>query len=219
MTKNTPEELEKNQESPRDKYFRLKSEGLERALKKGLEKQQQKERRIQEKRIIKGRYNRSFGGRLTSFTKTSLGVLNSRNKINAIARLTYGKSIQKKPRTKLTRLPSGKYAYVPVYNNNQGYKGYGKKGRPVGTLDSRYAQYGGVYGYRKAMALKRWKERQQILENSAVSPKQQIILRQIRAREQAQRQSIESRTIPDTLGYIDIGYITKEINDATNIFK
>lgn len=97
----------------------------------------------------------------------------------------------------------------------QGMKS-GKRGRPAGTLDKRYAAYGGVYGYRKAMALERFKQRQAILQARAVTPQQQYILNQIRARQQYNAQDIEQKTIPDTRGQVDIDSITREIMNAAN---
>ena len=43
---------------------------------------------------------------------------------------------------------------VPYSSRGQN-KGYGRRGRPKGAYDGRYAAYGGVYGYRKALAQQR----------------------------------------------------------------
>lgn len=94
----------------------------------------------------------------------------------------------------------------------------GGRGRPSGTFDQRYAQYGGVYGYRKFLAQQRWKERQQILQNSVTNPRQREILNQIRAREESNMQSPERRTFPDTNGNIPtMRTIHSEINDYANM--
>lgn len=96
----------------------------------------------------------------------------------------------------------------------------GRRGRPKGTYDQRYANFGGVYGYRKFLAQQRWKERQQILQNSVTNPRQKAILRQIQQRDEMQRMSPESRTIPDTAGNIPtMRTIHDEINDYANIFS
>jgi hypothetical protein len=97
-------------------------------------------------------------------------------------------------------------------------QGYTGRGRPRGSFDSRYAQYGGVYGYRKAMAQQRWKERREILERSVTNPRQRAIFQQIQQREEMRLRSPESRTIPDTAGQVPTKSIMDEINDATNIF-
>jgi hypothetical protein len=92
------------------------------------------------------------------------------------------------------------------------------RGRPRGSFDSRYAQYGGVYGYRKAMAQQRWKERREILERSVTNPRQRAIFQQIQQREEMRMRSPEAQTIPNTYGKVPMKNIFDEINDATNIF-
>ena len=95
---------------------------------------------------------------------------------------------------------------------------YGSRGRPKGTFKDIYAQYGGVYGFRKAQALERFKQRQQILNQYAVNPRQRQILAQIQARDQAQMQNQETKTIPDTTGKSFIGNFNQEVDDAANLF-
>lgn len=97
-------------------------------------------------------------------------------------------------------------------------QGYTGRGRPRGSFDSRYAQYGGVYGYRKAMAQQRWKERREILERSVTNPRQRAIFQQIQQREEMRMRSPEAQTIPNTYGKVPMKNIFDEINDATNIF-
>lgn len=91
------------------------------------------------------------------------------------------------------------------------------RGRPKGSYDSRYAKYGGVYGYRKAMSQQRWRERQAVLERSAVNPRQQAVLRQIQQRDAIARQSPERKVIPDTSGNVPMKNIMDEINRASNL--
>jgi hypothetical protein len=100
----------------------------------------------------------------------------------------------------------------------QGLKS-GKIGRPKGTYDKRYSSFGGVYNFRKLQAMERFKQRQQILQDRALTPQQQYQLQLIRQREQASRTNIEAQTFPDTRGQVDIDSITREINDAANIFS
>lgn len=121
-----------------------------------------------------------------------------------VTRATYGNQIA----------PQG------TYPTRKTIKGVNKgRGRPVGTKDVRYAAYGGVYGYRKAMAQRRFLERQQALRNAAVNPQQQAILAQIEARRRAQAMNPEGRTIADTNGDVYLGDIMREIDDASNLFR
>jgi hypothetical protein len=97
-------------------------------------------------------------------------------------------------------------------------KGYNfRPGRPKGTYDQRYAAYGGVYGWRKAQALERFKQRQEILRNTAVTPRQQMILAQINARDQYNAQNVESQIIPDTKGGVHLKGIFDEVDAASRM--
>jgi len=58
----------------------------------------------------------------------------------------------------------------------------GKRGRPFGTYDPRYAAYGGVYGFRRAQSQMNRQQRQQYLQNIAQNPQQQAALAYIEAR-------------------------------------
>lgn len=91
------------------------------------------------------------------------------------------------------------------------------RGRKKGSYDPRYAQYGGVYGYRKAMALERFKQKQEILRRTAITPRQQEVLRQIQARDEMRMRSPESQVFPDTTGNIPLNNIMWEIEKATNL--
>lgn len=96
-------------------------------------------------------------------------------------------------------------------------KAGGGRGRPRGSFDSRYAQYGGVYGYRKALAIRNAQIRAQLLRDRAVTPQQQQILAQIEARNRMQQMSPENQTIPDTQGVVRTRSIHQEIDDAANL--
>lgn len=102
-----------------------------------------------------------------------------------------------------------------IKGSKQGYTG---RGRPRGTYDQRYAAYGGVYGWRKAMAQKRRMEFIQYRRNLAINPRQQEVLRQMEIRDNIQQRSPESRTIPDTYGKVPTKSIFQEIDDASNLF-
>jgi hypothetical protein len=94
---------------------------------------------------------------------------------------------------------------------------YSRRGRPVGTYDRRYAVYGGVYGYRKAMALERFKQRQEILNRLAVNPQQRQVLANFEARRRMAMINPENQQIPDTDGNTDAGSYFDEINRAANL--
>jgi hypothetical protein len=97
-------------------------------------------------------------------------------------------------------------------------KGYNyKPGRPKGTYDLRYAKFGGVYGYRRYLSSQLREQRMQMLRDRAISPQQQIILRQIEAREAASKMSPEARVIPSTAGEVYLDGLMDEINSAANI--
>ena len=94
----------------------------------------------------------------------------------------------------------------------------GKKGRPAGTLDKRYAAFGGVYGWRKYQATQLKIARMNAMQQATVSPEQQAYLNQMRARQQASQMNPERRTIPTTFGTIPLKGIMDEIDAASNIF-
>ena len=97
-------------------------------------------------------------------------------------------------------------------------KGYNfRPGRPRGTYDTRYAAYGGVYGWRKAQALERFKQRQAILQNAAATPRQRLILQQINAREQYNAQNEEGKIIPNTRGTVNLKGIFDEVDAAVGL--
>lgn len=93
--------------------------------------------------------------------------------------------------------------------------GTGRRGRPAGSYNPKYAAVGGVYEFRKRQAFLR---RQQ-LQKLSISPEQQAVLRQIESRRRANDLAPENRTIPDTRGNFNFDSIMKEIEDASNIVK
>lgn len=102
-----------------------------------------------------------------------------------------------------------------------GQRGIRRKGagRPRGTLDPRYAAYGGVYGYRKAMSHQRQLEKLKLRQAMTVTPEQQQIINQINAQRMASMQNPEARVIPSTMGEVNMGGIMQEIDAATHIFE
>jgi hypothetical protein len=104
--------------------------------------------------------------------------------------------------------------------------GAGKRGRPHGTLDPRYAKYGGVFQYRKWLSQQKrlakiqgqGQPMQQQVPPQMIIPQQQYAQY---AAQQKQRQQIamEQDTFPDTSGEIfNMKKLQKEIDDATNIY-
>lgn len=93
----------------------------------------------------------------------------------------------------------------------------GRAGRPRGSYDSRYAAYGGVYGYRKVLAQKLRERKMQRMQASQLTPEQQQLLANARAQATAQQQNPENKTIPDTTGKVPMKSYHQEIDDAANI--
>jgi hypothetical protein len=93
---------------------------------------------------------------------------------------------------------------------------YGRRGRPAGTLDKRYAAYGGVYGFRKYQATQNAIARMQARRATSVSPQQQQYLNQVQQREQYARQDPERRVVPSTMGDVPMQGYMNEIGNAAN---
>jgi len=108
-----------------------------------------------------------------------------------------------------------KYSYGSQMSGGSGgrtsfaRRGVGR-GRPRGTFDTRYAAYGGVYGYRKAMAHKRAMEKLQAQHQANLTPEQVMAIRAVRARQA----NPETKTFPDTTGYVDTSGYMNEIDNA-----
>lgn len=102
--------------------------------------------------------------------------------------------------------------------NIQQKKYTGRRGRPRGTVDPRYAPYGGVYGFRKAQALAIRQARLEAMRRATVTPQQELLLRQIEARRMAEMQNPERKTIPSTYGRVPISGIMEEIDSASKLF-
>jgi hypothetical protein len=93
----------------------------------------------------------------------------------------------------------------------------GGRGRPKGTYDTRYAKYGGVYGYRKVLAQQLRERRMQMQRQSQISPEQEQALAVIQARQQMQRANPERQVFPDTNGAVDMAGYNNDINNAVNL--
>ena len=94
-----------------------------------------------------------------------------------------------------------------------------KRGRPKGTLDVRYAAYGGVYGFRKAIAHQRRLEKLQAQQRATITPQQQAVINQFQAKQQMQMMNPENKIIPDTYGNVYLGDLMEEINRAINAVR
>ena len=93
----------------------------------------------------------------------------------------------------------------------------GRLGRPKGTLDKRYAQFGGVYGYRKYQANQLKIQRMEAFRRQTVTPEEQQIITQIHNKKKLMGLSVEAGIIPDTAGYVDLDSVFKDIDDASNL--
>lgn len=94
---------------------------------------------------------------------------------------------------------------------------YGKRGRPVGTYDKRYANYGGVYGYRKQLNAKLRIQKLQAMQRATINPQQQAVLDTMAARERARQLDPEQRIIPDTSGKVSLKKYHDEIWEYSNL--
>lgn len=94
----------------------------------------------------------------------------------------------------------------------------GTRGRPKGTLDKRYAAFGGVFGWRKAEAHRRALERMQFRYANTVSPEQAAYLKRLEMQRQAQSLNPERRIFPDTNGEVATKSIQDEIDAASHLF-
>lgn len=91
------------------------------------------------------------------------------------------------------------------------------KGRPKGSLTTKYARFGGVKNYRKFVAQQnRMNKQSQInqIRSANLTPQEQSILQQLQRRQQYDSLEMERRTFPDTTGKFDFSGFTKEISDA-----
>lgn len=98
-----------------------------------------------------------------------------------------------------------------------GYTRTGRRGRPRGSFDPRYAKYGGVYAYRKLLNASLRERKAQYLRQLAVTPQQQAVLNQIEARNRARQVNPENQVIPDTRGETPIGSFEDEVNAAAGL--
>jgi hypothetical protein len=131
--------------------------------------------------------------------------------------LAIGKAIRKEPAFLSSGFTGYGYGQAPRATVRGGRVKFGR-GRPKGTYKGVYAQYGGVYNYRKAQAFERKKMLLQLQSRANINPQQRAILNQMEAREQARALDPERRIIPDTRGTVNTKSINDEIEDAANAF-
>lgn len=106
-------------------------------------------------------------------------------------------------------------AYPTMPRTVRGSSG-GKVGRPRQTYDKRYAQFGGVYGYRKMLAAKLRERRLQLQAQANISPQQQMVINRYQSQQAYNQQNPEGRIIPSTMGHVDMNQIWDDINNAAN---
>jgi hypothetical protein len=106
---------------------------------------------------------------------------------------------------------------IPLQESRVSSTHTGKRGRPAGTYDKRYAVYGGVYGFRKVLSTQLRQQRMEAMQRATISPQQQIILNQIRQRQMQEQMNPESAIIPSTNGQVPMNKIFQEIDDATRL--
>ncbi len=96
----------------------------------------------------------------------------------------------------------------------------GRRGRPRGSFDPRFARFGGVFGFRKYLSQKLRLERIQAQREARVSPRQELLLQQDRARFRSRQLDPERQPIPNTAGGIPLmSQIEDEINDAARLVR
>jgi len=145
---------------------RIKSEETQRKknLKDILEELKSRKRREKEKRksgkILKEvRYKKSGAGKINRFMKSGFNV----GRVGIVKSL-YSREQPISPSTKVGGI------------TKTGGIRTGRRGRPKGSYDLRYARYGGVYGWRKAQAQQRRLQTLQVQRQVQVSPQQEIAL-------------------------------------------
>jgi hypothetical protein len=95
----------------------------------------------------------------------------------------------------------------------------GARGRPRGTYDKRYAEYGGVYGFRKIQAQQLRMQRMEYLRSRAITPEQQQILANIMAQKRGEAMNPEARVIPSTQGRVPMRSFMQEIDDYSRLVE
>jgi hypothetical protein len=115
-----------------------------------------------------------------------------------------------------SRMMYGRAAIPQTIRTTQGFKS-GKRGRPRGSLDRRYAAYGGVYGWRKHQAAQLRMQKMQMQRQTSVTPQQEQQLRYIQQRQMAVRQDPERQIFPDTTGNVDLNSIFRDIDSAAGM--
>ena len=159
-------------------------------------REQERERNL--KRIKDAEYRRTMAGRMGTGIATAFRAAGKRG---GISRLVYGQ----------TSMQPGQIV------GKKKSRGYGRAGRPKGSLDPRYAQYGGVYGYRKFLAHKFRMEKLSALQQANINPQQQALINQYEAQRRARAMDRESQPIPDTTGGVHLKGIFNEIDNAANL--
>ena len=147
------------------------------------------------------RYEASRSGKVARFFNKAINKTSRRNFMN----IGY------------SQVPGQQGMVMPSQGQGQrrSVKAFGGRGRPKGTLDPRYAKYGGVYGFRKYTAQQNRLQKIAAIRQNQITPQQDQLLRAIQARNMAQQQAPENQTIPDTTGMFNLNGFMDEINRAS----
>jgi len=197
----------------RDRTLSKKNTKKEIAALKRRERRVKKETQI----LREVRRKRSVGGRIGGALTKGVGV--------ARRGVTQSLLDRSKPVSSSGRGAQETHEYDTMFTQTTRAKGLtktggvktGKRGRPRGSYDQRYAKWGGVYGYRKAIAQRNRLEKIQAMRNAAVTPRQQVVLESIEERRRMQNTSIERRRFPDTAGDVSMGSFMRDVDTAANL--
>ena len=95
----------------------------------------------------------------------------------------------------------------------------GKRGRPRGTLDKRYAEYGGVWGFRREMRRRDRAERLQYMQNARAMSRGTFAGLGLRPPTPPNpNRARESATFPDTDGSVDMADFNNIVDEATSTY-
>jgi hypothetical protein len=159
----------------------------------------------QQKRFQK--YNSSRSGRLGSSISKGIKTLQSPK---GITNSLYRKSIPLQPGY---AKPKKGRAFRQTVTGTSHYS----PGRPKGTYDNRYKNFGGVYNYRKAMSFQRRLELLKAQQQANLSPQEQSAVSNLRMQQISNQSNPESQVIPSTNGTFNLKHLMDEIDAASNI--
>lgn len=190
---------------PTDEYEQYKQQQIETRRAELQKKLQQGEKNLKRFKAQQ-KYSKSRTGRFGALLTRGFQAA---RRPNAVSTALYSRSI---PITS----QNVQQEYPTMPRTLKGTSG-GRVGRPKGTYDLRYKNFGGVYGYRKMLAAKLRAERIQLQARATISPQQQMVMNQMAARQAYAQQNPENKIIPDTSGYSPTGNFNQEIDIFSNL--